>query len=182
MVCGYGGSSLGDSSVTMQYTFQSGFCKMRTADVTADDTAFDGSTAGARYTDITRRDVIMFDPATNGIEIFFSGEATEGATFGAEIWNITVNGLGEKIADLTGAAGSAWADMTNKDSTERLFMDTVTISDEYHLKEVTVADSGNNRFARVGLDTLGSRGGYINFHSIGGANQVKRITPWFRFF
>lgn len=168
--------------MVMSHTIQASYSKMRTDDVTADDVAFDGSTSGARYTDITTRDVFIYDPATNGVSIFFSAEATEGATFGAEIWNITNDGLAEKCADITGAAGSAWADMTNADSTARLFMDTITISEEFHLKEVTVADSGNNRYAKIGMDTLGGRGGYVSFHSIGGANEVKRITPWVRFF
>lgn len=166
----------------MIQTFQSGFTKMRTQDVTADDTAFDGSTKGARYTDITSRDVIWYDPNTNGIEIMFTGEAANNDTFGAQIWNITTNGLAEIVADITGAAGTAWFDFTSKDSTERLFMDSITITDEYHLKDVTVADSGNNRFARIGLDTLGAKGGFVCFHSIGGVGEVKRITPWFRFF
>jgi len=112
----------------------------------------------------------------------FSGEASDAATFGAEIYLITRDGWADKVADITGAAGTAWADMTNADSSSRLFMDTVTISDEFHLKEVTVADSGNNRYAKVGLDTLGSMGAYVCFHSVGGANEVARITPWVRFF
>lgn len=166
----------------MSHTFQSGFTKMRTEDVTVADTAFDGSNSGARYTDITKRDVVIYDPATNGIEIMFSAEAADGDTFGAEIWNITMDGIADKAADITGIVGTAWADITETDSTARLFIDTITIDDEFHLKEVTVADSGNNRFAKVGLDTLGSRGGYVSFHSIGGVGQAKRITPWFRFF
>ena len=168
--------------MVMLHTMQNIFEKMRREDVTADDTAFDGETAGARYTDITTRDVYLFGPETNGIEIVFSGEAAEGDTFGAEIYLITADGWADKIADITGEAGTAWSDMTNADCTTRLFMDTITISDEFHLKEVTVADSGNNRYAKLGLDTLGAKGTYVGFHSVGGVGEVKRITPWVRTF
>jgi len=168
--------------MTMMYTMQNIFEKMRKNDVTADDTAFDGSTSGSRYTDITQRDVYFFDPATNGVEIVFSGEGADGNVFGAELYLVTTDGWADKVADITGAAGTAWADMTNADSTARLFVDTITITDEYHLKEVTVADSGNNRFAKVGLDTLGARGAYVCFHTIGGVGEIARITPWIRFF
>jgi len=132
----------------MLYTMQNSFEKMRKADVTADDTAFDGETSGARYTDITKRDVYFFDPATNGIEIVLSGEAADGETFGAEIFLVTTDGWADKVADITGAAGTAWADMTNADCTARLFMDTITISDEFHLKEVTV-EYGRWRYIRL---------------------------------
>lgn len=168
--------------MTMMHTIQACYEKMRVADVTLDDTGFDGVTKGQRYTDITTRDVYMYDTAANGVEIMFSGECVDGDTFGAEIWNISTDGIGDKVADITGAAGTAVADMTNMDNTSRLFMDTITISEEFHLKEVTVADSANNRFAKIGLDTLGSKGGAVTFHSVGGAGEVKRITPWVRFF
>jgi hypothetical protein len=166
----------------MIHTIQACYEKMRTADVTADDTGLDGETTGQWLTEITQRDVYMYDTAVNGVEIIFSGEAVDGDTFGAEIWNISVDGIADKVADITGIAGTAVADITNKDNTSRLFMDSITISEEFHLKEVTVADHANNRFAKVGLDTLGSKGGYVSFHSIGGVGEVKRITPWVRFF
>lgn len=168
--------------MTMMHTIQACYEKMRVEDVTGDDTGFDGVTKGQRYTDITTRDVFIYDTAVNGVEIIFSAEAVATDTFGAEIWNISVDGIADKVADITGAAGTAVADMTNIDDTSRLFMHSITITEEFHLKEVTVADSGNNRFAKVGLDTLGSKGGAITFHSVGGAGEVKRITPWVRFF
>ena len=168
--------------MTMLQTIQASYEKMRSEDVTVDDTGFDGVTKGQRLTDITTRDVFIYDTATNGVSVMFSAEAVDGDTFGAEIWNITNNGIADKVADITGIIGTAVADMTNVDDTSRLFGDTVTISEEFHLKEVTVADSGNNRFAKVGWDTLGCRGGYISFHSVGGAGEAKRITPYVRFF
>lgn len=168
--------------MVMMQTIQAIFEKMRTADVTSDDTAFDGVTSGARYTDITKRDVYMYDTAVNGVEVIFSAEGVNTDTFGCEVWNISSDGLADKVADITGALGTAVADMTNTDNTSRLFAGTLTIAEEFHLKEVTVADSGNNRFAKLGWDTLGNRGGYISFHSIGGVGEVKRIVPWIRFF
>lgn len=168
--------------MTMMHTIQACYEKMRREDVTVDDTGFDGVTKGQRYTDITTRDVFMYDTAVNGVEIIFTGECVNGDTFGAEIWNISTDGIADKVADITGIAGTAVADITNIDNTTRLFMDSITITEEFHLKEVTVADSGNNRFAKVGLDTLGSKGGAITFHSVGGVGEVKRITPWVRFF
>lgn len=166
----------------MNYTMQNRFVKMRTADVTADDTAIDGSTSGYRLTDITKRDIIEFGPETNGIEIIFSAEGVNNDTFGAGLWVVSQEGWGEKAADLTCALGLAWADMTNVDNTSRLFADTATIDAEFHLKDVTVADTGNDRMVRIGLDTLGARGAYVEFHSIGGVGQAKRLTPWYRFF
>ena len=129
--------------MTMLHTMQTQYTKMRPTDVTTDDISIDGSTSGYRLTDITERDVIEYDPAANGIEIIFSAEGANGDTFGAYIWNIAQGGIAERVAEITCALGTAWADMTNADSTTRLFADTVTISTEYHLKEVTVADSGN---------------------------------------
>lgn len=168
--------------MAMNYTMQARFLKMRSADVTADDTAIDGSTSGYRLTDITKRDIIEYGPETNGIEIIFSAEGADNDTFGANIWNISCEGLALKVADLTCALGTSWADWTNTDNTSRLFADTATIDAEYHLKDVTVCDTGNNRIARIGLDTLGCRGSYVEFHSIGGVGQAKRLTPWYRFF
>ncbi len=167
----------------MMYTMQNRFIKMRTADVTADDTAIDGSTSGYRLTDITKRDVIEYDPACNGIEIVFSAEGADNNTFGARIWNFTNDGIAQKAADITGALGTAWADLTNADNTSRLWADSITIDAEFHIKEVTVADTANNRIARVGMDTVGYRGGYVEFHNVGGGGaEVNRITPWYRFF
>jgi len=166
----------------MNYTIQASFEKMRSADVTADDTAIDGSTSGYRLTDITKRDIITFGPETNGIEIMFTAEGVDGDVFGAKIWNISNEGIALKVADITGALGTAWADITNADNTTRLFADSITIDAEYHLKEVTVADTANNRMARIGLDTLGCKGSYVEFHTVGGAGEAERITPWYRFF
>ncbi len=168
--------------MTILHTMRNPFCPARKLDVTVADTAFDGSTKGARYTDITRRDIYELDEACNGIEVLFAAEADDGDTFGCEILNVTRDGLADMVADVTGAVGTAWADMTNIDSTERLFVDDLSISAEYHLKEVTVADQGNNRFAKLGWDTIGARAIYFRFYNVGGGGQCARIRPWVRFF
>lgn len=161
------------------HTRQGIYEKMRTADVTADDTGLDGETVGQYYTDITSRDIYEFGPETNGAEIMFTGEAVDGDKFGCQIWGITYDGLGEFICEITGAAGTGVADITNADNTDRLFVDTITIDSEGHVKDVTVADSGNNRYAKIGFDTLGYRGAYCLI-DMPAANPVDRLTPWVR--
>lgn len=161
------------------HTMQTIYEKMRSADVTTDDTAFDGETSGARYTDITTRDIYEFGPEVNGAEIMFTGEATAGRSFSCEVWGVTLGGLGEFMCDLSGLAGTAWADLTDADSSARLFIDSLTIIEEEHVKDITVADSGNNRYAKLGFDTLGYGGAYCRF-TVGDATEVSRITPWIR--
>ena len=154
---------------------------MRADDVTSDDTALDGSTSGARYTDITSRGYYEFGTEVNGAEVVFSGEADNSDSGSCELWGVTTNGIGELIADLSLITGTAWADMTDPDSTARLFVDSITIITENHVKDVTVADSGNNRFAKVGFDTIGYKGIYCRC-TVGDATEISRLTPWIRTF
>ncbi len=161
---------------------QNGYNRMRKQDVTADDAAFDGSSSGARYTDITKREVFFFDTGANVVEIMFYGEGDDGDTFGVEIWNVIKGGYAEYVADITGALGTAYADITNRDSTERLFADDVTISDSDHLKGVTIADQGNNRYSKITYSPFGAIGGCVRFYNVGGVGEVARIVPMIRFF
>lgn len=168
--------------MVMQHVIQNGYNKMRTLDVTADDAALDGLTKGNKYTDITTRDIFEFDTGANVVEIMFSGEGIDTDKFGAEIWNVTLDGLAEFVADVTGTAGKAIADMTDMDNTSRLFCDDVSVIDSDHLKSVAVADQGNDRYSKISYAPFGAKAGYIRFYNVGGAGEVKRIVPRVRFF
>ena len=166
----------------MSHTIQNSYVKLRSADVTKADVTMDGGVAGSKLTEVTERDIFELGTDANGAVLVFSGEGVDGDTFDGFIWGVTNEGWGEAIAEISATLGTAIADMTNKDATERLFVDSITITAKYHVKEVTVADSGNNRYAKLGWDTLGLKGMYVCVTAVGGAGEVDRLTPWVRTF
>jgi hypothetical protein len=166
----------------MIHTIQNSYTKLRKLDITEADVTMDGGVAGSKLTEVTDRDYVEFGTDVNGIALVFSGEAVDGDTFDAFVWGVTNEGWAEAIAEISGTVGTAIADVTNADNTSRLFVDTINIKDEFHLKDVTVADSGNNRYAKLGWDTLGLKGMYICVTAVGGAGEVDRLTPWVRTF
>jgi hypothetical protein len=168
--------------MVMKHTIQNRPVKARVADITIADTTVDGIAVGSRLTEITERDIFEFGTDANDAVITFTGEAVDGDTFDGFIWGVTQEGVAEAIAEISGTAGTAIYDGTDQGSSDRLFIDTVNIKQEFHVKEVTVADNGNNRYAKVGFDIVGLCGVYICVTAVGAAGQVDRLTPWVRTF
>lgn len=166
----------------MLSTIQNSYVTLRSADITAADVTMDGGVKGSKLTEVTERDIVEFGTDVNGVILMFSGEAVDGDTFDGFVWGVTNEGIAEAICEISGTVGTAIADMTDVDATERLFVDTIEIKQEFHIKEVTVADSGNNRYAKLGWDTLGLKGMYVCVTAVGGAGEVDRLTPWVRTF
>jgi hypothetical protein len=164
----------------MLKTIQNAFVPMRTSDVTADDTAMDLSTSGERMTDITTRDIWEFCEGQNNYELIFLAEGADDDVFGCEMWAIDKQGLGFLEWDVTGTLGTAWADITLKDSTARLFADDVTIAAQYSCSTTGVRDQGNNRVCRLCGDLNGKRALYPRFYTVGGAGEAERINAWIR--
>lgn len=171
--------------MAMLNTIQEDYIALRSfGDVTADDTGFDGETSGQRLSNIGQadfsRDILSLGTDANAVEIIGWAEATENASFGCELWGLTWSGITTLIADLTGTAGTAWADVTDVDSSARLFLDDITVSEWGHLRAIGVADGGNDRICKLAFDTLGLWGLYGRFYNVGGANECKRINLWVR--
>jgi hypothetical protein len=169
----------------MLSTLQNAFVPLRTSDVTADDTAMDLSTAGERMTDITKRDVWEISENENGYEIVFLAGGADDDTFGCELWAVAQTGaeggsIGTLEWDVTGTLGTAWADVTNADSTGYLFADDVTLSEQYSLVTTGVRDQGNNRVCRIFGDLNGKSFLYPRFYTVGGAGEAERINAWIR--
>ncbi|KPL25606.1 MAG: hypothetical protein AMJ75_00410 [Phycisphaerae bacterium SM1_79] len=154
--------------------------KARIVDVTADDTAVDGTTSGYKYTEITKRDIYEFSPGVEGCVLVFSGEADDTDYGECRIWGVSNDGVGSFICDLTLKTGTAFADMTNADSSARLWVDTITVDSQAWLGDVSVVDTGGNRMASVHFKTFGLRGIFCQFSDIGDVTEISRIVPWVR--
>lgn len=168
--------------MSMMNTIQNSFVKLRKDDITQADATMEPAVLVSKLTSVTERSYFEFGTDVNGVAMMFTGEGVDGDTFDGFVWGVTNDGWAEAIAEISGTLGTAIADVTNADNTSRLFTDTIEIKQEFHLKEVTVADSGNNRFAKLGWDTLGLKGVYICVTAVGSAGEVDRLTPWVRTF
>lgn len=166
--------------MSMLRTYQSGWSMMRRADVSADDSAFDGSNSGARYLGADwPADSFDIPVEANGAEIVFWGEGDNGDTFACEMWGKAdgVNGPLMRMFDVTGAAGTAFA---SADHTLDLLCDDVTVSEQWNVKPVSIFDQGNNRVARIVMDLAGIAAMYPRFYNVGGVGEMHNINAYIR--
>jgi len=154
-------------------------------DITADQSAFDGLTAGLQFTDFTtgRAGLMCELPAGRyTIQVGFYGEALEDGTssFGCELWGSGNDGICQEICDITGLAGSGIADMTNADNTSRLFYDDLTVSEFSLWNDIT---SGNLLSGGLGFVEFTSRGITRlapRFYGVGDTTESKRMKALVR--
>lgn len=173
------------------HTIQTSYVPLRSAEVTAGESPLDGTTTGSTLWDLTSHDCFELDPAFNGICMYFAAEAADGNTSTAHIWGRDKhNGPAEKIAEISLTAGVVYWNgrlpgaTSNTDGTTYLIMDTIAVdaTNEFHVKDVDVFDSGNNRQAKLTFDTTGLKFILVEFTEVAGAGEPTRITPYARFF
>jgi hypothetical protein len=125
----------------------------------------------------------------NGCEIIFAGGqkslsesdpslsdttgTTDGTNWDGKLWGYTSSGPAELIAEISVTAGTSRVN----DATTALYADTITVANDYHLTDVAVQDSGNNRVAKLNFDTVGYRFIYCEFTD-GVSDIVAYIRPY----
>jgi len=168
----------------MLQTFMGSYEPMR-ADVTTPDTTLSPETAGATYDWHDKPSTAYkLRPEHNGCEIILAGgynialhddtsyaDTSNNKGFEATLFAYAENGPAEFLCDLTGIVGTARIN----DYTLSLWIDTITIDTEDHLKDISIADSGNNRIAKIVFDTVGYSWLYLQFNDMTGS-----ITPLIR--
>lgn len=94
----------------------------------------------------------------NGVEIIFAGTAAADKTFSfALVGYAAENGPAETICTGTGTLGTQAVVKYPHNSAaaaNTYYADTISVT-SYHVTTIAVADSGNNRIAKVWLDALG---------------------------
>jgi hypothetical protein len=90
--------------------------------------------------------------------IFYQGgDASDDTNSTANIWGYAKTGPAEWICDLTFTTGDAIVN----DVTTSMWIDTATIDTQTHIKTVSVADSANERIAKVAFDVVGLKYIYV---------------------
>lgn len=151
--------------MTMAKTIQNGYVAMRTSDVTTDDTQLDGETAGLTYHYTDRpSEAFGLGPESNAAEIIFPGsDVSDGNNFSAKLYGYrTGEAPAEFLADISGTAGLARI----ADVTTALYTDTLVIASQGHIKTLSVADSGNDRVAKLAFDCVGFQWLYVEFYDV----------------
>ncbi len=151
--------------MTMAKTIQLGYEKMRVSDITTDDTQLDGETAGYTYHYTDRPiDSYSLGPEANAAEIIFPGsDVSDGNNFSAKLYGYRVNDApAEFLADISGTAGLARI----ADVTTALYTDTLVIASQGHIKTLSVADSANDRVAKLAFDCVGFQWLYVEFYDV----------------
>ena len=173
--------------MTVNHTIQLSYEAMRTADVTADESLIDptGSDSNKWISEFTRNDVYELGPEANAVEIIGWAEADDTDYVDFQLWG-GAQCMGKTVAsflcEVSAQCGAAIADITNADSTERLFIDTMSITSQAHVKSIVVDDNGNNRFAKISLDTTGLKYLLPMFTNIGDTTEANRANLYIRKF
>jgi hypothetical protein len=147
-------------------------------DVTTDDAAIDGLTAGRRLTDFTKnRTLFALQPGAHMVQVGFYAEAAEDATgsFGCELWAAGLDKIPQRVCDVTGLAGPAIADLTNADNTTRLFYDDLTVADTSEWGDVSTGNLLSDGLAWVCFSSRGAAYLWPRYYNVGDATEAKRI-------
>jgi len=173
--------------MTMNAKMRNCFVPLRTADVSADDTAMDTSTTGTTYWDLTKKDPYELQPTDNGIEIIFMGEGDDTDYFGCRVFGKNPFGPAQALCEISGhygAAmcpndGSATVDATGYHMAETILLD----ASNCFRRDVTisVSDCSANRAASLNIaNTVGFTHLYFEFYNVGDTTEIHNITPWGR--
>jgi len=165
------------------YTIQNGYVPMRqdktNGDVTAADTALDGSTAGYTYHSSDRpAGAFRLNPEDEQVTMIFPQmDATHNLSFEIKLWGY---GAGEDpaefICDLSLTTGTARVN----DITTQLYVDTITCSSEAHISALNAADNtGNNRVAKLNVSTFGYKYLYAEVFDITPNTSVRPMIRSF---
>lgn len=152
----------------MLHTFQGSYVLL--AEASQDISGFDGTTVGAtldwhdlpanrpegespNIRDDTQGTIEVGNEA-NGCVIIAAcvSTATENKNGAFELFGWAEGGPAEYIADVSCTTGLIWGP---DDSTTALYVDTMVIDTQYHVKNLTVKDSANNRICKLQFDLAG---------------------------
>jgi len=128
------------------------------ADFSADVSLFDGSSAGFTYDWSDRPNLVdgsqgckQVNTECNGIEIIILSDASavDNANNNFKLWAYAEKGPAVYLADISCTTGTA----RYEDSTAALWIDTIVIAEQTHIKNLIAKDNGgNNRIAKLQFD------------------------------
>lgn len=152
----------------MLHTYQGSYVLL--AEASQDISGFDGTSPGftshwhdlpadrpagetePNIRDLTQGTVVVGNEA-NGCVIIAAcvSTATEEKNGSFELWGWPEGGPAEYIADVSCTTGLNFIN----DSTTALYVDTMVIDTQYHIKNLTVKDSANDRICKLQFDLAG---------------------------
>jgi hypothetical protein len=151
----------------MLQTFQGSYILL--AEATQDISGFDGTSPGltSHWHDLpadrpagespnirdATQGTVMLGPEANGCVIIAAcvSTATEDKNGNFELWGWPELGPAEYIADISCTTGLNYIN----DISTALYVDTMTIAEQFHVKNLTAKDSGNNRICKLQFDLAG---------------------------
>lgn len=129
---------------------------MLLADVTegGEPTELDGVTASYTYDWHDKpSDAYRLGEEANGVIIIIANpnDATANANCYFKLYGYAEGGPSEFICDVSCTTGTARIN----DTADALWVDTMTVVSQGHIKNVSIDDSGNNRVAKLSFDATG---------------------------
>jgi hypothetical protein len=165
----------------MNAIMRNGFVPLRAADVSADDTAMDTSTAGTTFWDMTRKDCYELQPTDNGIEVIFLGEGDDTDYFGCRVFGKSPGGPAQALCEISGHYGAA---MATVDATAYHMAETILLEASNCFRgdaSISVSDCSGDRAASLNMASVwGFKHLYFEFYNVGDTTEVHNITPYGR--
>jgi len=128
------------------------------------------------------------DTEANSIQIIIAGEDTANETFSWKLWAWkSKNGPAEVIADGTGILGTQdvvkYPDTGLAVTAATLWADTIAITNNVFVKTWRVADSGNNRVAKLVGDLAGYEWIYLEITDANDATtEAGMVSAYYSYF
>ncbi len=161
--------------MAMSKTIQNGYEPIRVGDITVDEAELDGVTESLTFDEHDRPSTVKsVGEDANAMAVYFTGSDSTADTdvFSAKLYGYARSGPAEFIADISGTAGTARIN----DVATNLFVDTINISSQNFLKNVSVIDSDNNRIAKLAFDFVGLKYIYVEFYDVSNGHNAWART------
>ena len=124
---------------------------------------------------------VIAESITNGMVLTFAGGDAADAAF---TWKVYAwrneNGPAELVADGSGALGTQGVvkyPHNNAVATNKFWADTITVTNEYWIKEVEATANGNNSVSKLWFDTCGYRYFYVEIPTSDG-DMAAYVGYW----
>ncbi|MFA5187009.1 MAG: hypothetical protein WC551_11055 [Patescibacteria group bacterium] len=154
-------------------TSQMGWSPLRSAAVTADDTALDGTTENYTFAFGDKpASAIRVHPNWNNGIVHFAGTDAANETCNYKLYGWRENGPAMLICSGTFTLGAAVTGATNT-----FYADTITVTDTWPTTVVTSDADGNNRVASLAFDMIGCSWVYLEI-DIPAASQVASANGY----
>ncbi len=163
--------------MSMNKTQQNGYADMR-GDITIADTTMHPETEGITFqADDRPSGAFPLGPECNACEMIFPCyDGVDNKIYELNVWGYGVNGPAEFMCDLSLTTGLARV----VDVTTSLYVDTINIGTQSHIKTISVADGGGSaRISKVAFDCVGLSYLYIEAYEVTTNTSIRPLIRTF---